>query len=103
MVFIYNESDINQPGIELGSLRSETSKMSDISCRLPTAAALVRVRVRSCEICGGQRGTGESFLRVLRFPLPIRIPQIIIIIIIIYQYSRPNSDHITNKKRLVTK
>jgi hypothetical protein len=25
---------------------------------LPTAAARVRARVRSCEICGGQSGTG---------------------------------------------
>jgi hypothetical protein len=29
---------------------------------------------RSCEICGGQNGTGAGFLRVLRFPLPILIP-----------------------------
>jgi hypothetical protein len=30
--------------------------------------------VRSCGICDGQSGTGEGFLRVLRFPLPIFIP-----------------------------
>jgi hypothetical protein len=30
--------------------------------------------VRSCGICGGQRGTGTGFLRVLRFPLPNFIP-----------------------------
>jgi hypothetical protein len=30
--------------------------------------------VRSCGICGGQNGTGAGFVRVLQFPLPIRIP-----------------------------
>jgi hypothetical protein len=34
----------------------------------------LRARVRSCEICDGQSGTGAGFLRVLRFPLPIFIP-----------------------------
>jgi hypothetical protein len=46
-----------------------------VSRWLLTAAARVRVRA-ACEICGGQIGTGESFLRVLRFPLPIIIPPI---------------------------
>jgi hypothetical protein len=32
-----------------------------VSRRLPTAAARVRVRVRSCGICGGQSGTGAGF------------------------------------------
>jgi hypothetical protein len=31
-------------------------------------------QVRSCGICGGQRGTGAGFLRVLRFPLSMHIP-----------------------------
>jgi hypothetical protein len=31
--------------------------------------------VRSCGICGGQSDTGAGFIRVLRFPLPILIPQ----------------------------
>jgi hypothetical protein len=44
---------------------------------LPTAAAWVRARVRSCGIYGRQSGTGAVFLRVLRFPLPIRIPPIV--------------------------
>jgi hypothetical protein len=35
-----------------------------------------RGRVRSCGICGGKSGIGAGFLRVLRFPLPIRIPPI---------------------------
>jgi hypothetical protein len=45
-----------------------------VSCWLPTAAARVRARFWSCGICGGQRGAGAGFLRVLRFPLPIFIP-----------------------------
>jgi hypothetical protein len=45
-----------------------------VSRRLPTAAARVRSQLRSCEIYGGQSGTGAGFLRVLRFPLPILIP-----------------------------
>jgi hypothetical protein len=47
-----------------------------VSCRLPTATARVRPRVRSCGICGGQSGTGAGFLRVLWILLPIRIPPI---------------------------
>jgi hypothetical protein len=42
----------------------------------PIAAARVRVRVWSCEICGEQSGAGAGFLRALRFPLPIFIPPI---------------------------
>jgi hypothetical protein len=42
--------------------------------QLPTAAAWVRSQIRSCEIRGGQSGTGAGFLRVLRLPLPIIIP-----------------------------
>jgi hypothetical protein len=30
--------------------------------RLPTAAARVRALLKSCEICGGQTGTGEGLL-----------------------------------------
>jgi hypothetical protein len=45
-----------------------------VNRRLPTAAARVRAQVRSCGICGGQSGTRAGFLRVLRFPQPIRIP-----------------------------
>jgi hypothetical protein len=46
----------------------------EVSRRLPTAASQVRAQVRSCGICGEQSGTGEGFLPVLRFPLPILIP-----------------------------
>jgi hypothetical protein len=42
---------------------------------LPIAAARVRARVWSSGICGGQRGSGANFQRVLQFPLPIFIPQ----------------------------
>jgi hypothetical protein len=41
---------------------------------LHTAAGQVRTLVKSCGICGGQSGPGTSFLRVLRFPLPILNP-----------------------------
>jgi hypothetical protein len=44
-----------------------------VSRRLPTAAARFRSQVKLCGICGGRRGTGVRFLRVLRFPLPIFI------------------------------
>jgi hypothetical protein len=42
----------------------------------PTAAARVRARDWSIGICGGQSGARAGFLRVLRFPLQIRIPPI---------------------------
>jgi hypothetical protein len=42
-----------------------------VSRRRPIAAVRVRAQIRSCGICGGQSGIGESFLRVLRFPLSI--------------------------------
>jgi hypothetical protein len=64
-----------------------------VSRWLPTAAAWVRTQVRLCVICGGQCGTEASFLRVLRFPLPILIPPYCSTLIIIYhpglvQYAR---------------
>jgi hypothetical protein len=40
-----------------------------VSRWFPTVAAWVRVRA-VCGVCGGQRGTGAGFLRILRFPLP---------------------------------
>jgi hypothetical protein len=49
---------------------------SMVNRRLPTSAAHVRARVRSCGIYGGESGTGADFLRVLRFPLPTFIPPI---------------------------
>jgi hypothetical protein len=45
-----------------------------VSRWFPTAAARVQTRVWSSGLCGGQRGAGAGFLRVLRFPLPILIP-----------------------------
>jgi hypothetical protein len=42
---------------------------------LPTTAARVCVQA-ACGFCGEQSGTGAGFLRVLRFLLPIIIPQI---------------------------
>jgi hypothetical protein len=52
----------------------ELKKNKNFSRCLPTAAARVRTQIRSRGICGGQSGNGASFLRVLRFPLPILIP-----------------------------
>jgi hypothetical protein len=45
-----------------------------VSRWLPTAAVCFRAQVRSCEICGGQSGTGIGSVRVLRFPLPVSPP-----------------------------
>jgi hypothetical protein len=45
-----------------------------VSRPFPTAAARVQSQVGSCGICGGLSDTGTSFLRVVRFPLPILIP-----------------------------
>jgi hypothetical protein len=65
-----------------------------VSHWLPTAAARVRAQARSCGICAGQSGTAVGFLRVLRFPLPIRIPPIApqsSSSVIWGWYNRPNS------------
>jgi hypothetical protein len=48
-----------------------------VSRWLPAEAARVRVRA-ACGLCGGHRGIGADFLRVLRFPLPINFSFIII-------------------------
>jgi hypothetical protein len=45
-----------------------------VSRWLTTAAVRVRLWA-ACGVCGGQSGTGASFLRVLRYPLSI-IPRI---------------------------
>jgi hypothetical protein len=45
-----------------------------VSRWLPTAAALFRCRIWLSEICGEQSSTEASFVRELRFPLPIFIP-----------------------------
>jgi hypothetical protein len=81
-----------------------------VSRRLSTAVARARARVRSCGICGGQSDAGAGFLRVLRFPLPPRIPPIApqSPSTIWGWYSRPNSgrstkwtqSHPTRKKKL---
>jgi hypothetical protein len=42
-----------------------------VSRRPLTAETRVRSRVSSCEICGGQSGTGTGFSPSCRFPLPI--------------------------------
>jgi hypothetical protein len=57
----------------LSLFRHRPYHSSAVSRRLTTAAARVRDQVRSYGVCGGQSDTGESFLRVLRFPLSILI------------------------------
>jgi hypothetical protein len=69
-----------------------------VSRRLPKAAARVRAQVKSCGICGGQSGIGAGFLRVFRFPLPIRIAPIApqsSSSIIWGSYNKPNSGRST--------
>jgi hypothetical protein len=66
------------------------------SRQLPTMAAQVWSQVRSCGICGGQRGTGAGSLRVLWFPLPILIPTTPPSSSIIWGwYNRPNTGQCT--------
>jgi hypothetical protein len=57
-------------------LSKQLQRAQAVSRRLPIAASRVRAQVRSCGVCG-QSGTGAGFLRVLRFPLPILIPQML--------------------------
>jgi hypothetical protein len=45
-----------------------------VSRWFPTAAARVRVLLKSYGICGGQSGIRTGFLRVIRFPLSIIPP-----------------------------
>jgi hypothetical protein len=51
---------------DLGLLQGRTIAQA-VSRLLPTAAARVRARVRSCGICGGQSGSAAGFLRVFGF------------------------------------
>jgi hypothetical protein len=48
-----------------------------VSRWLPTSAARVRARVRSCGIFGGQSSAGAGFFRVLRLPLPTSFHQLL--------------------------
>jgi hypothetical protein len=48
-----------------------------VSRRLPTSVARIRFKARSRGICGGQSGTGTSFLRVLGFPCQFLFHQLI--------------------------
>jgi hypothetical protein len=48
-----------------------------VSRWVSTAAARVRARVWSCEICGGQSAAGAGVLRVTQFSPPVFIPPIL--------------------------
>jgi ribosomal protein S14 len=67
------------PFIKQNKIKNYTNNMQGravaeaVSRWLPTPAARVRARAE-CGVCGGQSGTGASFLRVLRFPLRIIPP-----------------------------
>jgi hypothetical protein len=75
--FLKSNPGINSfPGLTERNPLPNEGHAQAVSLRLPTAAARVRARVRSYEICGRQSGTGAGFLRVLQFPFPIRIPPI---------------------------
>jgi hypothetical protein len=65
-------SNIQKGGQSMGVVGRAIAQV--VSRWLPTAAARIRSRVLYSGICGGQSGAGASFLRVLRFPLPIVIP-----------------------------
>jgi hypothetical protein len=82
---------------ELGEIRKEALAHA-VSRWYPSSAAQVPAWVKSCGIWVGQSGTGAGFLRVLQFPLPIRIPPIApqsSSSIIWGWYSKPNSDRRT--------
>jgi hypothetical protein len=53
-----------------------------VSRYLPVTGAWVRSYSRLCRIYGDESGTGAGLLRVLRFPLPVLIPQIVPYLII---------------------
>jgi hypothetical protein len=53
-------------GVVLSSLSVGRVVVQEVSRRLSTAAARVRVRVKTCGICGGQSGALAGFLGVLR-------------------------------------
>jgi hypothetical protein len=95
------------------ALRAVTPKALSAPCRpdsatlrgsYTTAQAVLLLRrgsrfePRSCGICGEQSGTGASFLRVHRSPLPILIPPTAphSSSIIRGCYNRPNSGPSTN-------
>lgn len=52
---------------------SHSSIAQAVSHQLPTSAAQVQSRVKSCDICSVQSGTGASLLQALQFSLQILI------------------------------
>jgi hypothetical protein len=70
------------------ALRNKTNARRhfvNFSRRITTAAAMIRVQVTFCGTCCGQSDIAAGFLRVLRFPLPFLIPQLL------YVHNNPSS------------
>jgi hypothetical protein len=67
---------LNHLGIShMLELSSRRAIAPAVTLRLFSTATRVQSKIRYCGICDGQSGSGEYFLRVLRFPLPTDIPQ----------------------------
>jgi hypothetical protein len=68
----------------------------------PTVVAQVPSQVRSCEVRGGRSGAAASFLRVLRFPLPIFLPpNAPYLSVILGWYNRPISGRLSSGLSLI--
>jgi hypothetical protein len=66
-----NSLEVNCGLVLVISLQDRATEQA-FSRRFPCTAARIRARVRSCGICGEQRGTGNSFLRVPSIPPIVR-------------------------------
>jgi hypothetical protein len=82
------------------SLKTDRAMTQAVSRLFSNAAARVPTQVRSCGICGVQSGTGVGFLRLLRFPLPILVPENVHYAYLILSWcNRPVSDLSTKRSQ----